>query len=193
MNTTPTNAQNAWYILENVYDFNHDGLKDAVWAAPNWAAKDGENKWDVYVQLATAVGAQPNAPVPAKTYANLVSTYNLQDEHTGKDSDLLWSIVLRGEFDNNTQAGGTDYLQMHAYVVRNLDHQPWYLEEYMSGDRAKLPTYDPNDLPVTGMAMADAGRDFYTGTDADETRLGKGAKDAWIIDFQPITLNADKK
>lgn len=63
----------------------------------------------------------------------------------------------------------------------------------MSAERAKLPKYNSNDLPVTGMAMADAGRDFRVGTDADETRLGKGAKNAWIVDFQPITLSADKK
>ncbi len=186
--TITTPQPNPWYILENVYDFNHDGLKDAVWAAPNWKAKDGENKWDVYVQLATAAGTPPNAPVPAETYANQVKTYNLQDGHTAKESEFLGAIVLRGEFDNNTQAGGTDYLQMYPYVVRDLDHQPWYLQEYLSGDRAKLPSYDAGNLPITGMAMADAGQDFHVGTDADETRLGKGAKDAWIVDFQPIPL-----
>jgi hypothetical protein len=68
--TAPTQRYdpNPWYIFENVFDFNHDGLNDHVWAAPNFKAAGDENKWDVYVQLATADGAV-QAPVAVSTYA----------------------------------------------------------------------------------------------------------------------------
>lgn len=176
---TPAPDPNPWYIFENVFDFNHDGLEDHVWAAPDWSVKDGKNAWDVYVQLASADGTV-HAPEAINTYVAITETENVEERVSGGTvtTELLDNIGIGGCLDLHDGASrseGWDGIVLNLSVIRNLDQQIWDRIDFMSPTKI-------NGKAVPARHPAEA---FYTGTAADEKRFGPGAQDAWIIRFAP--------